>query len=163
MIGTLLLRGTVVLGALSALTGCTLFAGSDPGQGVPSDQPSPDGIQLPAFPLPTSDWRQGDGADLALLNATLHRDGKCLVAVAATGPPNPTAIVWPKGFTAFVFDKGVVSVRNADGTVVARSGQEISAGGGFGPTDIGPWKNMPCVSEYDEVFVVQDALTGDKP
>lgn len=112
------------------------------------------------FPLPTSDWKEGDFAEQALLAATLHREGRCLVAGSAR---NPTAVVWPAGFIATRSSDGIISVYNLDGSVVASSGEKVSVGGGFGPTNIRPWKNISCVGKYDGVFVVQDAMIGNNP
>jgi hypothetical protein len=75
---------------------------------------------------------------------------------------NPTAVVWPAGFTESL-SGGIIGVHNVAGSVVASSGEKVRVGGGYGPTDIRPWKNMVCVGKYNSVFVVQDTMTSDNP
>jgi hypothetical protein len=110
-----------------------------------------------SFLLPSSSWKPGDSAELALLTGALRLDGQCLVA----GPPgHPTAVVWPAEFSATIDGSGQAQVRNADGAVVATTGEQINAGGGAGPTNIAPWKHITCVSNYRNVFVIQDSMTS---
>jgi len=121
-------------------------------------QPSMSGpVDVPGgpLPLPTSDWREGDPAETALLHTTIHREGPCVVGGSVR---NPTALVWPAGFTAELLADGVVRVSNVNGMIVATSGQQISVGGGFGGTDIKPWKDTRCVGKYNGVFVIQDPM-----
>ncbi|MCZ3389743.1 MAG: hypothetical protein LH645_11670 [Actinomycetia bacterium] len=110
-----------------------------------------------SFPLPSSSWQPGDSAEQALLTGILRLDGQCLVA----GPPaHPTAVVWPADFSATIDGSGQAQVRNIDGAVVATTGEQITAGGGAGPTNFAPWKHMTCVSNYRNVFVIQDSMTS---
>jgi hypothetical protein len=84
------------------------------------------------------------------IEGTLTSDSKgCLVVDEAV-------LVWPKGYTARTPSPGTVEVLNQDGTVVARTGAKISAGGGR--SEVGA--SGPCVDERDSnsVFQVNDEL-----
>lgn len=150
-----------------ALTGCTssgtpTAAPTTSASSLATVQPHTLDGDMPdhSLPLPTSDWKAGDPAFEVLLASTLHREGPCLVADSAR---NPTAVVWPAGFTASRSSDGIFHVHNVAGSVVASTGEKFSTGGAPGPTDVQPWKDMPCVGEYDLAFFVQDSMTGDGP
>lgn len=167
-------RNLALLGVTAALALSACTSSGDP-QATPTNQPSTPLAQstAAAFPLPTSDWEQGDNTEQALLNATLYLDGQCLVAVSGPVPTRPpaavTAVVWPKGFTASEPYDGIVAVANTDGTVVAFSGKGIKVGGGYSATDGDVTSDVisslepQCAGKYNDVFVVQDSMTSSDP
>jgi hypothetical protein len=67
-----------------------------------------------------------------------------------------TAILWPHGYTARSTDTGAVEVLNSAGAIVARAGDQFSAGGGADA----PSSRIAgrCVDGYQQVFVVESDL-----
>lgn len=109
------------------------------------------------FPLTTSSWRPGDPAQQAAVRATLSLDGRgCLVV---GGLP----LVWPAGFTARVGPDGLVRVMNTEGSIVAVSGQLLTAGGGGALTPGWNWQHASCTLAYPQVFAIQDPMTSPRP
>lgn len=68
-------------------------------------------------------------------------------------------VLWPKGFTAVDTGAGAVSVLDAGGALVARTGETLKVGGGELPTTTG---TGPCL-EGREVFEVNDELPVLEP
>jgi hypothetical protein len=68
-----------------------------------------------------------------------------------------TAILWPQGYTARSTDTGAVEVLNSAGAIVARTGDQFSAGGGADA----PSSRISgrCVDGYQQVWVVESDLT----
>lgn len=86
----------------------------------------------------------------SLIEGTLTSDSKgCLVV-------SDVLLIWPKGYTARTPSQGTVEVLSPDGTVVARTGAKISAGGGR--STVGA--SGPCVEarDSDSVFQVNAEL-----
>jgi hypothetical protein len=86
----------------------------------------------------------------SLIEGTLTSDSKgCLVV-------DDVVIVWPKGYTARTPAQGTIEVLDPAGTVVARTGVKISAGGGRSMVGA----SGPCVEarDSDSVFQVNTEL-----
>jgi hypothetical protein len=109
------------------------------------DQPAPTASPT-ALPLPTSDWRSGDAARAALFAGVLALDSSGCI----TGPDG-VVLVWPAGFSAVRDGTGAV-VKDGAGVTVARVGQAISLGGGYGGNPGGP-----CLEGGGEAFFVEQA------
>jgi len=110
--------------------------------------------------LPTSDWEPGDPSQLALGGGTISIDerGCVVLTTRGTGSENgpPTYAVWPQGYTATIVD-GQVNILDQDSDVVARQGDAISVGGGYGPASAFP---HPCLPDGNpEVFIIQSPLS----
>lgn len=105
-------------------------------------------------PVPTSSWKPGDPARLALLIGT--------VAGEQTGPAECSiwveresgqivAVVWPAGFCARL---NPLELLDSTGAVVAVPGTAIHVTGGFKPTDPAD----PRILGRPEAFHVMDEL-----
>jgi hypothetical protein len=100
---------------------------------------------MPTVPLPTSSWRYGDPAMMAVLVATLSRgdDGALRAASKGAGEAG-LLLVWPAGFFALSREDGRVEVYNADGQLSLSTGDLFRVGGGVqrwrhpesGPADV---------------------------
>jgi uncharacterized Zn-binding protein involved in type VI secretion len=116
--------GTLVLALVVPLGAC----GADP---TPSAQLIAVPTQTPAPPIDLGPR----ACPTALLEGRLVRHDEAGVAVQ--GDPNfpPSVVAWPHGWAARDVD-GVSDLLDADGRVVAREGDFVSAGGGaFPPHD----------------------------
>lgn len=119
-----------------------------PGESTPGSGSPVESTERP-LDLPTSDWREGDGAMQALIGGVLQLDGDCVVV---GGRP----IVWPADYSATVDPSGVLTLRGPDGAVVAHGGDRVEMGGGWldGPRD-----PHPCLPASGEVPYVQSEVT----
>jgi hypothetical protein len=102
--------------------------------GACAADPAPSGelIPVPTQTPPPAFALGPEACPLALLEGRLVRHEE--FGVAVQGDPNfaPAVVVWPHGWAA----RDVVGVRellDADGRVVAREGDFVSAGGGSSP------------------------------
>jgi hypothetical protein len=142
---------TVLASAAAVVVAGLLVAGVLPPRTTGSIAPG-DGTPLP---IPTSQWREGDAGMAALLKGVLMlRSDRCLVVVS---PEAETVIAWPAGFTAVQRDGGV-DVLGGDGSVVARTGEQISLGGGEGRVGV----VGPCLGGPAPVFAVNQAPPYDR-
>lgn len=109
---------------------------------------------VPALPqIVTSSWQRGDSADAAAMKGrlSLSTDGRCLVV----GPTGGRLVVWPKGYSVVLRD-GQVTVLDEAGAEVARVGDVIDAGGGFG--------DVPANScGLGEAFYIQSKVSRTHP
>ena len=139
---------TVLASAAAVVVAGLLVAGVLPPRTTGSIAPG-DGTPLP---IPTSQWKDGDAGMAALLTGVLMlRADRCLVVV----PPEAeteTVIAWPAGFTAVARDGGA-DVLGVDGSVVARTGEQIALGGGEGLVGV----TGPCLGGPASVFAVNAA------
>ena len=104
----------------------------------------------PTVSIPTSSWSPGDAGMASLIEGTLTSDSRgCLVV-------DDVVLVWPKGYTARTSSQGTIEVLDPAGTVVARTGVTISAGGGRSLVGA----SGPCVEarDSDSVFQVNAEL-----
>lgn len=114
---------TVLASAAAVVVAGLLVAGVLPPRTTGSVAPG-DGT---ALPIPTSQWKEGDAGMAALAQGVLMlRPDRCLVLVSDAAE---YVIAWPAGFTA-VARGGGVDVLGVDGSVVARTGDQIALGGG---------------------------------
>lgn len=142
---------TVLASAAAVVVAALLVAGLLPPRTTGSAGPG-DGMPLP---IPTSQWREGDDGMAALLKGVLLlRSDRCLVVVS---PESETVIAWPAGFTAVQRDGGA-DVLGGDGSVVARTGEQISLGGGEGRVGV----VGPCLGGPAPVFAVNQAAPYDR-
>ncbi len=143
--GTLLASAAVVV--VAVLLGTGLFPSRGPDTTGPADGTS--------LQIPTSQWKDGDAGMTALAQGVLvlRTDG-CLV-LASDSPE--MVVVWPAGFTAVARDGGA-EVLGADGSVVARSGEQISLGGGESNVGV----SGPCLGGPTPIFTVNDAPPYDR-
>lgn len=115
--------------------------------------------------LPTSEWEPGDPSQLALYGGIVSIGEQGCVVLTAPGAgiegygsenEPPTYAVWPKDYTATIVD-GELHILGPDGDLVARQGDLISVGGGFGSASSFP---HPCLPDGDhEIFVIQSPVT----
>ena len=110
-----------------------------------------DGTRVPIL---TSGWQPGDAAQLAAFGGelTLGDDG-CLRL-------GGEVVVWPKDYEATVQRVGPddqLKLYDPDRDIVARSGDTIQVGGGFG--EVGEYAGEPCAPESGELFFVQSEVT----
>jgi hypothetical protein len=104
-------------------------------------------------PILTSDWTPGQGGDDALLSGEVTLDDDRCVLVG------DQVVVWPQDFEATVQRVGrtdQVRVYDPDRDIVARSGETIEVGGGFG--DVGEYAGRPCAPDSGDVFFVQSEV-----
>lgn len=86
---------------------------------------------MPTVPLPTSSWRRGDPAMMAVLVATLSRgNGGALRAASKEAGEAGLLLVWPAGFFALSREDGRAEVYNADGQLSLSTGDLFRVGGG---------------------------------
>jgi hypothetical protein len=111
-----------VLAVLVAALGACAAGPAPPGELLPVPTQTPP----PAIALGP------EACPLALLEGRLVRHEE--LGVAVQGDPNfpPTIVVWPHGWAARDVD-GTRELLDADGRVVAREGDLVSAGGGSYP------------------------------
>jgi len=154
----------VSVGAAATVAGFVFLGSLSPDDGVdtlvlPGTSVSPTGsdqLTLGGVPLPltTSSWQPGDAADLAAISGSFGLDGQgCLVGLGVGEP-----LIWPAGFTAQIGGDGLVRVMNPEGTIVAVSGQTMTAAGAATLTHGQTWSNGTCTQAYREAFVIQDSL-----
>lgn len=146
--------------ALAAVVGWRLI---DDGESAPATIAEPAGDQAAAegetsVDLPTGDWRPGDGGDDALITGMLITDRNNCVVLGHDGG-RKTYAVWPAGYTAAIGTDGIVRLRDAEGAVVAESGDEVQMGGGFTDTSS---RDHACVPDQREVALVQSTVTITK-
>lgn len=106
--------------------------------------------------LPTNQWRPGQLALEARISGTLGLDeNDCVVLYHPSGGAR-TYASWPAGYTATVEADGV-HLFDADDTEVARQGDEVEMGGGYGPAPRDP---QPCLpTGQGEVASIQSTVT----
>jgi len=86
---------------------------------------------MPTVPLPTSSWRHGDPAMMAVLVATLSRgDDGALRAASKEAGEAGLLLVWPAGFFALSREGCRVEVYNADGQLSLSTGDLFRVAGG---------------------------------
>jgi hypothetical protein len=142
---------TVLASCAAVVVAVLLVTGVLPPRGADTAGPA-DGTRIE---LPTSQWKDGDAGMTALAEGVLVlRADQCLVLA---GEGAETVVVWPAGFTA-VERSGAVDVLGADGSVVARTGEQISVGGGFSPVGV----SGPCLGSGVDGFVVNQAPPYDR-
>jgi hypothetical protein len=129
------------------------YFGAEPELGSPIESGGTVRITVAPVLLPTNGWRPGDGADQALGGGriALDRDGCVYLADGEL----KTYALWPAGYETRL-DDGVITIVDANGDEVAREGQEIRAGGGYGGS--GRFADQPCLPETGEVFSIQDQI-----
>ncbi|MFS3128361.1 hypothetical protein ACLM5J_08135 [Nocardioides sp. Bht2] len=111
-----------------------------------------------AVALPTHAWRPGDAGDDALISGTLIADRHNCVALSQGGGVMTYAL-WPAGYSAVIGTDGAVRLKDASGTVVAETGDQLTMGGGFGAP---PSRDVTCVPKKGEVALVQSDVTVTK-
>ncbi len=147
-------RRTAAVAGLAAATALGV-AGMTIGLGGPTDQVA-DGPAAPSstrpVDLPTNGWEPGDISELALMSGVLGLDDEGCVVLDHAGDGPPTYATWPAGYTAMVDADGAVRLHDAAGDEVARQGQRVRMGGGFGS---GTGDPHSCLPSGAEVFHVQ--------
>ena len=106
-----------------------------------------------SVPILTSDWEPGDGGDDALLSGELVLGEDGCVRVG------DEIVVWPSGFAAGVDrvdDRDELKLYDGDHTIVARGGDTIEAGGGYG--DASGYAGRTCAPDAGDVFLVQSEV-----
>jgi hypothetical protein len=106
-----------------------------------------------SVPILTSDWQPGDDAMTAEARGelTLGDDGCVRIG--------DEVVVWPADYEATVQRVGSsdqLKVYDPDRDIVARSGQTIEVGGGYG--DLGEYAGRQCAPDAGDVFYVQSAV-----
>lgn len=110
--------------------------------------------------LPTSDWKPGDPSLKAGIHGTLVLDAdRCVVLAYGSDPSQRDHVVWPAGFTAALDGTGSLVLRGPDGEVVAREGDRIDAGGGYGDGRAGTHRCLPAGSE--DIASIMSEVTVD--
>lgn len=124
-------RLTLVAGAIVAVCAVTIAGGALLRN---RDVAPPPSTAPAAIAIPTSSWKPGDPAMLARVEGLLTATGDgCLYLKTAHGEIAAGGLVWPAGYSARLVDD-VIEVTRPDGAVVARTGQQLVVGGGFGRT-----------------------------
>jgi len=104
------------------------------------------------YPLPTSGSTPHSQGQQTVLSGSVVLDGHgCVVVDPGRGAR--TAVVWPHGTTARRSAAGAVQILAPDGSVAATTGDRVAMGGGA----LSEPDADPCVSAYDNVFVVVQA------
>jgi hypothetical protein len=102
--------------------------------------------------LPTSSWRPGDASHLArvegIVQGSANVDGVCVWLASARGSRIP--LVWPAGFYARF---SPLRIYDGSGSVVAKQGQRIQAGGGQEPI-----QGHRCMLGQRDAFVIQSSV-----
>ncbi len=107
--------------------------------------------------LPTGDWKPGEGGSQALISGTVALDENHCVFLDYPGYNDRTYVLWPAGYSATVDQRGQVSLLDTNGTQVARSGDQISMGGGYFAAPAG---THPCLPKSQgEVAIVESEVT----
>lgn len=115
---------------------------STPGAGTPVE----DGERT--VDLPTNGWQPGDPSLKARIGGLVTLSGdRCVVLASASAPIAFTYVSWPAGYTASIDEAGALTLHGPDGQVVARQGDRIEAGGGYGDERAG---THPCLPEGEE-------------
>jgi hypothetical protein len=106
----------------------------------------------------TSDWKQGDPSDDALLTGKLTLDDDQCVRLEGTDGAE-VDLVWPADFEATVERVGPsdqLKVYDTDRNIAARDGDTVELGGGFTPAD--PYVGLACAPTSDQVFLIQSKV-----
>ncbi|GAA4375624.1 hypothetical protein [Nocardioides caricicola] len=140
--GYVLVALVPLLVAAVAFGAITLFA---------SDEPELSGTSVQ---LPTSSWKSGQDGDGALIQGVLRMDDDYCVYLE--GADRDTYVVWPAGWRA-TRDGELLTLYDADLSVVARDGDTITAGGGYQP--VATYAGEPCLPESGEAAAVQSEVT----
>lgn len=140
-------RVRLLVAGLLAIAGLSSCDGSSTGS--PLD---PSGRSLSTSSFELDDVRGG-----VIVGGVLRvRDDGCLLLPTTKGSMRLTGemgILWPADFTGAVSKAGQVTVRDADGQVVAKSGQEFAARGSIEEVeDVGA--DMTCTVDPDGYVVV---------
>jgi hypothetical protein len=107
--------------------------------------------------VPTSAWRPGDVSLLALVRGTLRGgDERGTFCVWLAGRGRRSAIIWPAGYHARLHP---FELLDAQGVVVAKGGDLISAGGGEAPVQPG----RPCMLGQRSAFYVMSSVSVTRP
>jgi hypothetical protein len=107
------------------------------------------------YPLPSDGWKPGDASLQALASGPFHatrRDGHVCAWVGA----DFHTMLWPANYSVRLRPVELIA---PDGTVVAREGQTVNAGGGGGPTKAG----TACAQKGQQTFYVNGSPTGPAP
>ncbi|WP_148616129.1 hypothetical protein [Nocardioides rubriscoriae] len=128
--------------------------------GAPFEVPGGGGDTPDVFrvDLPTNHWRVGDRGDLALISGVLAVDDRGCVYLDAPElrARARTYVLWPDDYTATVDIDGEPTLYDPTGTPVARGGDRLSLGGGYGPNP----GSEPCLPDSaTEVASVQSGVT----
>jgi hypothetical protein len=109
-------------------------------------------------PILTSTWKPGDPSQQALVSGqlTLGEDG-CVHLIASDG--SQFDAVWPFDYEATVGTGSTVNrlkLYDTDRKIVARGGDQVQMGGGFG--ELGEYAGRPCAPDSGEVAFVQSEV-----
>lgn len=94
----------------------------------PAPSSTPQSITLLTQPAPAQ------GCDDALAQGTLVPDPRSGLALAS-GNGERTPVMWPFGYSARLVD-GVIELVDSSGALVAREGDMVQMGGGFGASGL---------------------------
>lgn len=128
---------------------------------IPDEQQQPPAagtsVQSTPVDLPTNGWKPGDISMAALIFGTLGLDeNNCVVLLGPPGSGARNHVAWPAGYSATINPDGL-HLFDAEGTEVARSGDQIEMGGGFVPAPAG---SHPCLPQgHGDIASVQSKVT----
>lgn len=111
-----------------------------------------------AVALPTSTWKDGDGARAAQAGGTLAIDANGCLGLTGTGNgARLTPLLWPAGYVAEMTGDSLV-VKSATGEVVARTGERLTVGGGLAGHPVAESSMSPAISGCGtaEAWAIQD-------
>lgn len=109
--------------------------------------------------LPTTGWKHGDDGEQALISGTLALDENDCVVLDHPDAGTRTYAAWPSGYTATIDAEGLHLI-NANGIEVARQGDEVEMGGGYGLAH----DPHPCLpTSQGNVAYVQSEVTVTSP
>jgi hypothetical protein len=123
-LGWVAVGGSAVAVGAIALTLLTVLPDEKPGP-----TPAPVSISTPSptiYPLPSDGWKPGDFSLDALTGGPFHA-ARVNGQVCAWLGPQFRPMLWPAGYAVRLSPAALIA---PDGTVVARGGQNVSAGGG---------------------------------
>ena len=105
-------------------------------------------------PLPTSDWQTGDMSFALNGKGTLVADGDCIrFRLSSPYAGSLVTPVWPAGTIAYR-QGDQITVYDAAGNAVARTGDSVDYAGGFGPA---PYASG-CTAGQTSFWLVQEDL-----
>ena len=106
-------------------------------------------------PILTSDWRDGDAGDSALIEGKLELGpDDCVHLVAPDG--SQVEVVWPFDYDATVDPGRKLKLYYIDRKIVARDGDQVRMSGGY--QDVGALAGRECAPDSGSVALVQSEV-----
>lgn len=111
-----------------------------------------------SFVVPSSDWREGDPQDAAVISGTLRFDDNECPYLENGGEMN--GVVFPRAVGVENTDGDRMVIHEESGVTYAKEGEVFEYGGGFVDSNPPEWEAICGATPVAQIGMVQDAPAG---